>query len=226
MIRESKIAKFTIEQAGGPSATDSPRWTCRRPRSTSGAGCSGRAETGLADPGAVVGSPAFIDSACTGGIDSRRGAAHLPPPGWRRATNRRAYDRAPLSFRTRRPSGAGRRRLRRRRPRPIRRGWRIHREVGSLRRPRHGRSALRLAVRRCPGSADRWCGSAAYSTIQSAVNAAPPGGTVIVCPGTYTEHVVISSPLTLVRQGRHHRRNVDQRRQLRTSRSALPAWPE
>jgi nitrous oxidase accessory protein NosD len=42
------------------------------------------------------------------------------------------------------------------------------------------------------------CDSAAYSTIQSAVSAAPSGGTVIVCPGTYTENVVVSQPLTLV----------------------------
>jgi Right handed beta helix region len=57
--------------------------------------------------------------------------------------------------------------------------------------------ALYVSPSGAAGSADRWCGSAAYSTIQSAVNAAPSGGTVIVCPGIYTEHVVISSPLTL-----------------------------
>jgi hypothetical protein len=44
---------------------------------------------------------------------------------------------------------------------------------------------------------DRSCDSAAYATIQSAVTAAPAGGTVAVCPGTYTEDVIVSSPLTL-----------------------------
>jgi Periplasmic copper-binding protein (NosD) len=44
---------------------------------------------------------------------------------------------------------------------------------------------------------DHSCDSAGYSTIQSAVTAAPTGGTVVVCPGTYTEDVIVSSPLTL-----------------------------
>jgi hypothetical protein len=47
------------------------------------------------------------------------------------------------------------------------------------------------------GAADRNCRSAGYSTVQSAVNAAPSGGTVVVCRGSYTEDVVISGPLTL-----------------------------
>ena len=51
------------------------------------------------------------------------------------------------------------------------------------------------------GAADRNCQSAAYSTIQSAVAAAPSGSTVVVCRGTYTEDVVISTPLTLT--GKH-----------------------
>ncbi len=58
--------------------------------------------------------------------------------------------------------------------------------------------ALYVSPSAATGARDRSCGTAAYSTIQSAVGAAPSGGTVIVCPGTYTEHVVISSPLTLV----------------------------
>ena len=36
-----------------------------------------------------------------------------------------------------------------------------------------------------------------YATIQSAVNAAPEDATVLVCPGTYAEQVVITTPLTL-----------------------------
>jgi hypothetical protein len=46
-------------------------------------------------------------------------------------------------------------------------------------------------------NSDRSCRSAAFKTIQSAVNAAPAGGTVVVCPGTYHEQVAVSKPLTL-----------------------------
>ncbi len=46
--------------------------------------------------------------------------------------------------------------------------------------------------------ADRSCRSAAFRTIQSAVNAVPAGGTVVVCKGTYHEQVVVSKPVSLV----------------------------
>ncbi len=36
-----------------------------------------------------------------------------------------------------------------------------------------------------------------FTTIQAAVSAVPAGSTVLVCPGTYPEQVVISQPLTL-----------------------------
>ena len=49
-----------------------------------------------------------------------------------------------------------------------------------------------------PHNADRSCHSAAFRTIQSAINAAPAGGTVIVCKGTYHEQVVIGRSLSLV----------------------------
>ena len=51
-----------------------------------------------------------------------------------------------------------------------------------------------------PYHADGSCRSAAFRTIQSAVNAAPAGSTVIVCRGTYHEQVVLSKPLSLVGQ--------------------------
>lgn len=48
-----------------------------------------------------------------------------------------------------------------------------------------------------PHNSGRSCRSARFSSIQSAVNAARPGATVVVCPGTYREQVVISKRLTL-----------------------------
>ncbi len=42
------------------------------------------------------------------------------------------------------------------------------------------------------------CRTAKYSTIGAAVAKSRVGGTVIACPGTYTEDVVIQTPLTLV----------------------------
>jgi nitrous oxidase accessory protein NosD len=44
---------------------------------------------------------------------------------------------------------------------------------------------------------DRNCRSAAFSTVQSAVDAASAGSTVVVCGGSYTEDVIVSTPLTL-----------------------------
>lgn len=46
-------------------------------------------------------------------------------------------------------------------------------------------------------NADRSCRSAAFRTIQSAINAAPRRGTVVVCRGVYHEQVVIGKPLSL-----------------------------
>src|SRR5450631_1721340 len=47
----------------------------------------------------------------------------------------------------------------------------------------------------------RWgCSNAQYSTIQSAVNAAPNQGMVVVCPGTYAEDVSVPHPVQLIGQ--------------------------
>ena len=48
-----------------------------------------------------------------------------------------------------------------------------------------------------PWGTDRSCRSARFRTIQSAVNAVRPGGTVVVCPGTYHEQVVATKPVSL-----------------------------
>ena len=62
----------------------------------------------------------------------------------------------------------------------------------------HGhKGALYVSPSGKTGAADRNCKSAAYSSVQSAVAAAPSGGTVVVCRGTYTEDVIVSAPLTL-----------------------------
>lgn len=41
------------------------------------------------------------------------------------------------------------------------------------------------------------CPDAQYTSIQAAVNAAPPHATISVCPGTYAEEVRIAKPLTI-----------------------------
>jgi parallel beta-helix repeat protein len=61
----------------------------------------------------------------------------------------------------------------------------------------HDTGALFVSPSGSPANPGKSCETARYSTIQSAVNAAPKGATVVVCKGTYTEDVVVSSPLTL-----------------------------
>ena len=60
--------------------------------------------------------------------------------------------------------------------------------------------ALYVSPHGVAGAADSTCDSAAYSRIQAAVDAAPAGATVVVCPGSYKEDVIISTPLKLVGQ--------------------------
>src|SRR5215472_5219345 len=44
------------------------------------------------------------------------------------------------------------------------------------------------------------CSNAKYTTINDAIAHAPSGGTVVACPGTYKEDVVILKPLSLIGQ--------------------------
>jgi parallel beta-helix repeat protein len=48
---------------------------------------------------------------------------------------------------------------------------------------------------------DTSCTDAAYTSVQSAVFAAPTGGTVVVCAGTYTESVTVPQQMTLEGSG-------------------------
>ena len=50
---------------------------------------------------------------------------------------------------------------------------------------------------RVPAASDHSCSSAAYTSIQAAVEAAPVRGTVVVCPGTYLQNVTVDKSLTL-----------------------------
>jgi nitrous oxidase accessory protein NosD len=49
-----------------------------------------------------------------------------------------------------------------------------------------------------PSGAGASCATAKFSTISAAVAGAAPGATVVACPGTYAERVVIQKPLTLI----------------------------
>ena len=49
-----------------------------------------------------------------------------------------------------------------------------------------------------PAGSGRSCRTAKFATISAAVAASKAGGTVVACPGTYTEDVVIPIPLTLI----------------------------
>jgi hypothetical protein len=60
--------------------------------------------------------------------------------------------------------------------------------------------ALYVSPHGAAGAADGSCDSAAYSRIQAAVDAAPAGGTVVVCRGSYKEDVIVSAPLRLTGQ--------------------------
>jgi nitrous oxidase accessory protein NosD len=61
-------------------------------------------------------------------------------------------------------------------------------------------TALYVSPHGAAGAADSSCGSAAYSKIQAAVDAAPAGSSVVVCRGSYEEDVIIFAPLELVGQ--------------------------
>ena len=61
----------------------------------------------------------------------------------------------------------------------------------------HGQTTLFVSPTGASANSGESCAAARYSTIQSAVTAASPSSTVIVCTGTYAENVTVAEPLTL-----------------------------
>ncbi len=58
--------------------------------------------------------------------------------------------------------------------------------------------AVFVAKNASSSGSGRSCNSARYSTIKAGLKAAPAGSTVVVCPGSYHEQVVIKKPVSLV----------------------------
>lgn len=64
--------------------------------------------------------------------------------------------------------------------------------------PKHVSGRLFVSAAGTSTNSGASCAQARYSTIQSAVTAATPSSTVVVCGGTYAEDVAVSKALTLV----------------------------
>jgi uncharacterized protein DUF1565 len=62
----------------------------------------------------------------------------------------------------------------------------------------HQHSAVFVAKNASSSGSGQSCNSARYSTIKAGLKAAPAGSTVVVCPGSYHEQVVIKKPVSLV----------------------------
>ncbi len=63
--------------------------------------------------------------------------------------------------------------------------------------PGHHHGTVFVAKHARPSGSGRSCASARYSTIQAGVNAARAWSSVVVCPGTYHEQVVVNKPVSL-----------------------------
>jgi nitrous oxidase accessory protein NosD len=62
----------------------------------------------------------------------------------------------------------------------------------------HHHGAVFVAKNASPSGSGQSCNSAKYSTIKAGLQAAPAWSTVVVCPGTYHEQVVIKKPVSLI----------------------------
>jgi parallel beta-helix repeat protein len=65
----------------------------------------------------------------------------------------------------------------------------------------HGRSAVYVSPAGSAGASDTSCRTAGFDSIQAAIEAAPLGGKVVVCRGTYPGMVTVDRRVTL--EGRH-----------------------
>ena len=74
-------------------------------------------------------------------------------------------------------------------------------------RHRHGQSGFFVSPQGSSSGSGQSCSSANFSTIGAAVAAAPAGGTVVVCPGTYQEDVLVNKQLNLMGRRSDHRRH-------------------
>jgi Protein of unknown function (DUF1565)/Right handed beta helix region len=90
--------------------------------------------------------------------------------------------------------------------------------VASASTSRVGGKTVYVSPQGNPHNKGNSCGSARFRTIQSAVNAARSGGTVVVCAGTYHEQVVLAKPLSLVGQ----RATIDEKGVTPTFKVTLP----
>ena len=61
--------------------------------------------------------------------------------------------------------------------------------------------ALYVSPHGSSGAAGKNCGTATYSSNKTAVAGASTGSTIVVCPGTYSEDVIVAKSLSLVGQG-------------------------
>jgi hypothetical protein len=64
-------------------------------------------------------------------------------------------------------------------------------------RSHHRRSTVYVSPNGSPNASDASCRHAAYNSIQAAIEAAPLGGTVVVCAGTYPGMVTVDRRVTL-----------------------------
>ena len=64
----------------------------------------------------------------------------------------------------------------------------------------HGQGTEYVSTHGSQSKPGKNCGTASFSRIGDAVAAAPDGGIIVVCPGTYAEDVLVQKPLTLIGQ--------------------------
>ena len=79
-------------------------------------------------------------------------------------------------------------------------GWGLGSAVASASPGYYGKSVF-VSTTGSAAAADHSCATAAYSSIQDAIEAAPLHGTVFVCPGTYDQSATVDRAVNLVGLG-------------------------